>query len=114
MLRFVDNTFSESSSISLGNTEYKNKDVTYDGNSHTLRYFSHFSLFFFKTNSFFFLSIYDTAGQERFRIITSSFFHGSHGVILAFDLTKMESFKSLESNSFKMFLIKLYLSITST
>jgi GTPase SAR1 family protein len=41
-------------------------------------------------------TIHKEAGQERFRTITSSFYRGSHGVMLAFDLSKAESFESLD------------------
>ena len=38
------------------------------------------------------LQIWDTAGQERFRTITQSYYRGSHGVIVAYDITNAESF----------------------
>ena len=43
------------------------------------------------------MQVWDTAGQERFRTIISSYFKGSHGLLLIFDITKMESFKSLDT-----------------
>ncbi len=33
------------------------------------------------------IAVWDTAGQERFRTITSSYYRGAGGVLLAFDLT---------------------------
>ena len=36
----------------------------------------------------------DTAGQERFRTITSSYYRGCHAIILIFDLTIHETFVS--------------------
>jgi small GTP-binding protein len=42
------------------------------------------------------LNIWDTAGQERFRTITTSYYRGSHAVILAFDLTDNSPFPSLD------------------
>ncbi|XP_055334928.1 uncharacterized protein LOC129585983 isoform X2 [Paramacrobiotus metropolitanus] len=39
---------------------------------------------------------WDTAGQERFRNITASFYRGSHGIILTFDLSNKESFLRLD------------------
>ena len=41
------------------------------------------------------LSIWDTAGQERFNYITSTYYRGSHGVILVYDLTSRISFEKL-------------------
>lgn len=42
------------------------------------------------------LQIWDTAGQESFRAITRSFYRNAHGVILMYDLTRMESYNNLE------------------
>lgn len=42
------------------------------------------------------LQIWDTAGQERFSAITKSYYRGAHGIIVIFDLSNENSFKSLE------------------
>ena len=42
------------------------------------------------------LQIWDTAGQESFRAITRSFYRNAHGVILMYDLTRLESFENLK------------------
>lgn len=39
------------------------------------------------------LTLWDTAGQERFRAIASSYYRGSHGVIVVYDITDRESFE---------------------
>ncbi|CAN8259893.1 unnamed protein product [Cochlearia groenlandica] len=41
------------------------------------------------------LTIWDTAGQEKFRTLTSSYFRGSQGIILVYDVTKRETFLNL-------------------
>lgn len=41
------------------------------------------------------LFVWDTAGQERFRSISRSFYRGSVGVIIVFDLTSVESFNNV-------------------
>ena len=41
------------------------------------------------------LKIWDTAGEERFRNITSQYYKGAEGIILVFDLTKKESFEKI-------------------
>ncbi|KAL7718708.1 Rab10 [Entamoeba marina] len=41
------------------------------------------------------LELYDTAGQERFRILTSSFYRKSCGIFLVFDLNDRSSFDNL-------------------
>jgi len=42
------------------------------------------------------LELWDTAGQEAFRAITRSFYRNANGVILMYDLTRLESFENLE------------------
>jgi len=42
------------------------------------------------------LQIWDTAGQERFRTITSTYYRGTHGVIVVYDVTNGDSFKSVK------------------
>uniref|UniRef100_A0A663FB47 Ras-related protein Rab-7b n=1 Tax=Aquila chrysaetos chrysaetos TaxID=223781 RepID=A0A663FB47_AQUCH len=43
------------------------------------------------------LQIWDTGGQERFRSMVSTFYKGSDGCVLAFDVTDRESFESLDN-----------------
>lgn len=38
------------------------------------------------------LQIWDTAGQERFRTLTSSYYRGSHGIPICYDVTDKASF----------------------
>jgi Ras-related protein Rab-1A len=42
------------------------------------------------------LQIWDTAGQERFRAITKSYYAGSHGVAIVFDVTSRETFEKVD------------------
>ena len=42
------------------------------------------------------LQIWDTAGQERFRTVTSSYYRGSHGIVIVFDVTDKESFEHVK------------------
>ncbi|XP_057499467.1 ras-related protein RABC2a-like isoform X3 [Actinidia eriantha] len=41
------------------------------------------------------LTIWDTAGQEKFRTLTSSYYRGAQGVILVYDVTRRETFTNL-------------------
>jgi len=41
------------------------------------------------------LKIFDTAGSERFRTLSSQFFRGTHGVFLVYDIADRESFTKL-------------------
>lgn len=43
------------------------------------------------------LQIWDTAGQEKFRIMAPTFYKGAKGIILAFDCTSMNSFENIQS-----------------
>ena len=38
----------------------------------------------------------DTAGQERFRTITSSYYHGAHGIIVVYDVTDQVTFSNVK------------------
>ena len=42
------------------------------------------------------LQIWDTAGQERYRSITSSYYKGSHGCFIVYDITNEASFQSID------------------
>lgn len=41
------------------------------------------------------LQIWDTAGQERFRTITQSYYRSANGVIIAYDITKKDTFTNV-------------------
>ncbi|KAL0920532.1 hypothetical protein M5K25_009673 [Dendrobium thyrsiflorum] len=41
------------------------------------------------------LTIWDTAGQEKFRTLTSSYFRNAQGIILVYDVTQRETFTNL-------------------
>ena len=43
------------------------------------------------------VKVWDTAGQERFRTITQTFYRRADGVIIAFDLSELESFNQIET-----------------
>jgi Ras-related protein Rab-18 len=42
------------------------------------------------------LNLLDTAGQERFRTLSNSYYRGAHGVILVYDISNRESFIAME------------------
>lgn len=76
LLRFTDDRFDEEHPCTIG-VDFKIKRVECRGN---------------KIN----LTIWDTAGQEKFRSLTSSYYRGTHGIILVYDITKRETFQHLE------------------
>ena len=43
------------------------------------------------------LQIWDTAGQEKFRTITSSYYRGAHGIIVVYDITDRDTFGNVKN-----------------
>lgn len=41
------------------------------------------------------IQVWDTAGQERFRTITQSYYRSAHGAIIAYDITRQDTFDSV-------------------
>eukprot|EP00300_Choanocystis_sp_HF-7_P030822 c39784_g1_i1.p1 GENE.c39784_g1_i1~~c39784_g1_i1.p1 ORF type:complete len:222 (-),score=57.06 c39784_g1_i1:30-668(-) len=78
LLRYCDQTFSPSMIATIG-VDFKYKAVRIDGTM--LR-----------------LQVWDTAGQEKYRTITDSFFRGSHGILLVYDVTDVNSFRNIRDN----------------
>ena len=76
LLRFTDDTFDEHIQSTIG-VDFKVKHLQVDDKKVKL-------------------TIWDTAGQERFRTLTSSYYRGAHGVVLVYDVTRMDSFENLE------------------
>jgi len=75
LVRWVDDDFfTEDDKYSIG-VDYKFKSITVKEKNVKLQ-------------------IYDTAGQERFRTVTASFYRGAHGILLVYDITDKESFGS--------------------
>jgi len=76
LMRYTENTFSESSISSIG-ADFKIRNIPVDGREIKLQ-------------------LWDTAGQERFRTITSSFFRGAHAVIIVYDVTNQLTFNNVK------------------
>jgi len=74
--RFTDNIFTENYISTIG-VDFKIKTVEIDGK--TIK-----------------LQIWDTAGQERFRVITSAYYRGAHGVLIVYDLSNDTTFKNIK------------------
>ena len=88
ILRYVDEDFKEQHHCTIG-VEFGSKIIHYQDRSIDRR-FPGFESKKFK------LQVWDTAGQERFRSVTKSYFRGTSGVIMVFDITNRESFNNLQ------------------
>lgn len=75
MLRFTDNKFDERYVSTIG-VDFKNKLIEVDDKIITLQ-------------------LWDTAGQDRFKSITTSYYRGADSVLIMFDLTDRTSFKNV-------------------
>jgi len=76
LLRFADDTYTESYISTIG-VDFKIRTIELDGK--TIK-----------------LQIWDTASQERFRTITSSYYRGAHGIIIVYDVTDQETFNNVK------------------
>ena len=50
-----------------------------------------------KEKKSFSISLFDTAGQEKFRAITLSYYKGSNGILLLYDITSKQSFENVST-----------------
>lgn len=77
LIRYCDDQFdSESSTATIG-VDFKLKKLSVHGKAYRL-------------------NLLDTAGQERFRTLSNSYYRGAHGVILVYDISNRESFNAME------------------
>ncbi|XP_036595944.1 ras-related protein Rab-1B-like [Trichosurus vulpecula] len=76
LLRFADDTYTDSYVSTIG-VDFKIHTIQLDGKTVKLQ-------------------IWDTAGQERFRTITSSYYHGAHGIILVYDVSDVASYANVK------------------
>ncbi|CAL5978584.1 Rab1a [Hexamita inflata] len=80
LVRFADNSFYTEYISTIG-VDYRIKTlkVPHEGSTVSVK-----------------LQCWDTAGQEKFDNIVQSYYRGSHGIMLVFDVTNRESFDSLQ------------------
>jgi len=77
VIRYCDDQFdSESSTATIG-VDFKLKKLSVHGKAYRL-------------------NLLDTAGQERFRTLSNSYYRGAHGIILVYDISNRESFSAME------------------
>ena len=78
LTRYADNTYHEDYLSTIG-MDYKIKNYELE-NGNIIK-----------------LYIWDTAGQDRFRSITSNYYKGADGIILIYDITKQETFNNVRN-----------------
>jgi len=76
LVRFADNQFSGNYITTIG-VDFKIRTIELNGERVKLQ-------------------IWDTAGQERFRTITSTYYRGTHGVIVVYDVASGDSFANVK------------------
>ena len=77
VIRYSDNTFNETNTLSTIGVDFKIKRVKKGGESIKV-------------------SIYDTAGQERFQNIIKHYYRGANGILLTFDISNRNTCKKLD------------------
>ena len=75
MLRYADNSFTDTHISTIG-VDFKEHVLKIDNQNIKLQ-------------------LWDTAGQERFKTITSSYYRGSEGIMIVYDITDRNSFESI-------------------
>ncbi|KAF8471915.1 rab protein [Kalaharituber pfeilii] len=76
LLRYVDDIFDTESSTATIGVDFRTKKVSVRGKPYRLL-------------------LFDTAGQERFRTLTSSYYRNAQGVIVVYDTSNRDSFLSM-------------------
>ena len=76
MSKYLKNEFHEDSKATVG-VEFGSKQFNIEG--HTIK-----------------AQIWDTAGQERYKAITSAYYKGAKGAFIVYDITRKQSFESVE------------------
>ena len=77
MLRFADNQF-QSNYVNTIGVDFRFKIVTVDGARVKIQ-------------------IWDTAGQEKFRTMTSTYYKSSDAVVVVYDMTEEKSYREIEN-----------------
>ncbi|KAL5007997.1 hypothetical protein ScPMuIL_013578 [Solemya velum] len=77
LLRFADDTWTDTFIATIG-VDFKIRTIEMDGKQVKLQ-------------------IWDTAGQDRFKSITTSYYRGAAGVAVVYDVTDLESFNNVKT-----------------
>lgn len=91
ILRYTDNTFDDSSLATIG-VDFKLKSIEYKSRKAKMK-------------------IWDTAGQEKYKLLTQQYYKNADGILLMFDTNNYSSFERI---SYWMEQIKLFAHLEST
>eukprot|EP00055_Hartaetosiga_balthica_P000571 m.136937 g.136937 ORF g.136937 m.136937 type:complete len:198 (-) comp11076_c0_seq1:81-674(-) len=75
LIRFTNDTFDEHMSPTIG-VDFKKKSLSLSGTELQL-------------------TVWDTAGQDRFKTLTASYYRGAQGIILVYDVTRRKTFEHI-------------------
>ena len=75
LMRYIHNKFSKSYKMTIG-VDFLNKEINFDDTNVKL-------------------TIWDVAGQKRFRFMRKNFYSGAAGALLVFDLTRENTFQEV-------------------
>ncbi len=76
LLRYTEDTFNASHLATIG-IDFKLKELMID-------------------DKLIKLQIWDTAGQDRYKSITKTYYKGSQGIVLVYDVTSMDTFEKIQ------------------
>ncbi|PBP20259.1 hypothetical protein BUE80_DR008915 [Diplocarpon rosae] len=76
LIRYCDDQFDNESSTATIGVDFKTKTLSIHNTPYRL-------------------NLLDTAGQERFRTLSNSYYRGAHGVILVYDISNRDSFLAM-------------------
>ncbi|KAH8887465.1 ras-domain-containing protein [Thozetella sp. PMI_491] len=77
LTRYCDDEFEPESATATIGVDFKTKKLAVRGKPYSL-------------------TLFDTAGQERFRTLSTSFYRGAHGVMLVYDISSRASYLTME------------------
>ncbi|KAK4137591.1 hypothetical protein BT67DRAFT_340563, partial [Trichocladium antarcticum] len=77
LTRYCDDEFDPETAAATIGVDFKSKNLSVRGKPYRLM-------------------LFDTAGQERFRTLSTSFYRGAHGVLLVYDISSRPSFLTVE------------------
>ena len=83
-MRFADDEFDHSFITTIG-VDFKLKTIEMEDDNKIAK-----------------IQIWDTAGQDRFRAVTRSYYRGAHGIIIVYDITDKESFDNIKQWLFEI------------